>query len=227
MIRRPLIAFAAAALAAAVLAAPAAAHIQVRPTAVAPGDPVLFQVLVPGERDAHTVKVSLQIPEDVLPFSWEASPGWTRTTKLKPDGSIDVVTWTGKLEEDGFARFAFLASTPEEEGEIVWKALQYYDDDHESAWIGAPASENPAPVTRVSNSVPRENAGGESGEAQTPAAATATASPQPAATAAASTPADTGGDSPIALLVAIAALALALAALLLALRSRRPAATTS
>ena len=27
-----------------------------------------------------------------------------------------------KLAEDGFARFSFLASTPEQEGEIVWKA---------------------------------------------------------------------------------------------------------
>ena len=138
---------------------------------------MLFQVLIPGERDAHTVKVSPQIPKDVLPFSWEASPGWERTTKLRPDGSIDVVTWTGKLEEDSFARFAFLASTPEEEGEIVWKALQYYDDDHESAWIGTPDSENPAPVTRVSKSVSPENAGGEGGEAETPAAAGRTVTP--------------------------------------------------
>jgi hypothetical protein len=42
---RYLLASAAAFLA---LAAPAAAHIQVRPTLVAPGDPVLFEVIVPG-----------------------------------------------------------------------------------------------------------------------------------------------------------------------------------
>lgn len=215
--RRPLALLAAIAICA--IAAPAAsAHIQVRPTAVAPGDPVLFEVLIPGERDAHTVKVSLQIPEDVLPFSWEASPGWTRTTKLKPDGSIDVVTWTGKLDEDGFARFAFLASTPEQEGEIVWKALQFYDDDHESAWIGAPDSENPAPVTRVSLSVPRENAGGESGESAEPAATPSDAKPAPSPAAVAATTGD--GESPLAVLLAAAGLVLAATALGVALNTR-------
>ncbi len=41
---RTLIAIAAAVLSAAAFAAPAGAHIQVRPAVAAPGDPVLFQV---------------------------------------------------------------------------------------------------------------------------------------------------------------------------------------
>ena len=170
-----------AAVLALALATPAAAHVQVRPALAAPGDPVLFQVIVPGERDAKTVEVSLQIPKDVLPFSWEDTPGWERTVKEAADGSIDTVTWRGELAEDGFARFSFLASTPEQEGEISWKSLQTYDDGTVARWIGAPDSENPAAVTRISASAPRENAGGESGEAEGAAAATpgsaATATP--------------------------------------------------
>ena len=56
--------------------------------------------------------------------------------------------WRGRLATDGFVRFAFLASTPEQEGELVWKAVQRYDDGEEAAWIGPPDSDNPAPVTR-------------------------------------------------------------------------------
>lgn len=198
------------------IAAPASAHIQVRPALAAPGDPVLFQVIVPNEKDAHTTEVTLQIPKDVLPFSFEASEGWERTNKLGADGSIETVTWKGELAEDGFASFSFLASTPEQEGDIVWKALQTYDDGSTARWIGGPDSDNPAAVTKISKQTPRQNAGGE-GEA---AAADATATPAPENTARPSdiaAPAD-DGDSPLPLVISIAALALAAAALVKAFR---------
>jgi uncharacterized protein YcnI len=209
-------ALAAAAAATLLIAAPASAHIQVRPALAAPGDPVLFQVIVPNEKDAHTTEVTLQIPKDVLPVSFEASEGWERTNKLGADGSIETVTWKGELAEDGFAEFQFLASTPEQEGEIVWKALQAYDDGSTARWIGEPDSDNPAAVTKVTKSAARQNAGGE-GEA---AAADATATPAPANAARPSdiaAPAD-DGDSPLPLVISIAALALAAAALVKAFR---------
>ena len=46
-----------------------------------PGDPVRFELLIPGETDAHTTEVSLQIPKGVLPFSFEDQPGWKRTVE--------------------------------------------------------------------------------------------------------------------------------------------------
>jgi uncharacterized protein YcnI len=217
---RTLLALAAAVLTAAALAAPAAAHVQVRPTVAAPGDPVLFEVIVPGERDAQTIEVTLQIPKDVLPFSFQDPPGWTRTNEEAADGSLESIRWRGEQAPDGFTRFAFLASTPEQEGDIAWKALQTYDDGHIARWIGAPDSENPAPVTKVTASAPRQNAGGEGGEAATDGEA-----PAPAATAApASAPAEED-DSPLPLILSIAALVIALAALALALRPRRTAAS--
>jgi uncharacterized protein YcnI len=162
--RRLLSALGILALAALTLAGPALAHVQVRPTLVAPGDPVLFEVIVPGERDEPTVEVTLQVPPDVIPFSFEDAPGWERTLNEGSDGSIETITWRGELAPDGFARFSFLASTPEKEGEIVWKALQTYEGGEVVRWIGAADSDNPAAVTKVSNDAPRQNAGGEGGE---------------------------------------------------------------
>ena len=218
MIRRALLATAVAAL----VAAPAAtAHVQVRPALAAPGDPVLFEVIVPNEKDASTVEVTLQVPKDVLPFSFEEPEGWTRKNKEGPDGSLETITWKGKLAEDGFARFSFLASTPEQEGEIVWKSIQTYDDGSTSRWIGGPDSDNPVAVTTISNDAPRENAGGESGDAEGGAAATpassATAAPEDAEPAAATVE---DSDSPLPIILSIVALVLAAGALILQLRRR-------
>ena len=220
MIRRALLAAAVAAL----VAAPAAsAHVQVRPALAAPGDPVLFQVIVPNEKDAHTVEVTLQVPKDVLPFSFEEPDGWTRENKEGADGSLETITWKGELAEDGFARFSFLASTPEQEGEIVWKSIQTYDDGSTSRWIGEPDADNPAAVTTISKDAPRENAGGESGDAEDGAAATpaasATAAPEDAEPAAATVE---DSDSPLPIILSIVALVLAAGALILQLRRRTP-----
>jgi uncharacterized protein YcnI len=222
VIRRALLLAAAVAL----VAAPAAsAHVQVRPALAAPGDPVLFQVIVPNEKDAKTVEVTLQIPKDVLPFSFEEPEGWTRENQEGSDGSLESVTWKGELAEDGFARFSFLASTPEQEGEIVWKALQTYDDESVSRWIGAPDSDNPAAVTTISADAPRENAGGEGAEAESeaPAAEATTQAEQPLATntTPASAPVE-DDDSPLPIILSVVALVLAAGALILQLVRRSP-----
>jgi uncharacterized protein YcnI len=218
------IGIAAAVVLALALAGPASAHIQVRPALAAPGDPVMFQLVVPGERDdAQTVEVTLQMPDGVIPFAWEDTPGWTRTQKLKSDQSIETVTWKGKLAKDGFVTFSFLASTPDKEGDISWKALQTYSDGQTVRWIGAPDSDNPAAVTKIAKDAPRQNAGGEGGEdastgSATPTAA-ATASAAPTTAAAATTdPPDDDSDSPLPLILSIVAVALAAVALVFSRR---------
>jgi uncharacterized protein YcnI len=158
---------------------PAAAHVQVRPTTAAPDDAVLFEVIVPNERENRTVELELAVPPDVLPFSYEDTPGWRRTLKLNPNQSIRSIVWRGSMASDGFTRFGFLASTPPREGEIAWKAVQTYDDGREVRWIEPPDGEQPAAVTTISENAPREDAGGEapgeasSGEPQAPAEAAA------------------------------------------------------
>jgi uncharacterized protein YcnI len=197
--------------------APAQGHVQVNPTTAAPGDPVRFEFLVPNERSASTVRVSLKIPKDVLPFSFNDPPGWRRSLKKASDGSIDVVRWRGRLSSDGFTEFAFLASTPEREGSLVWKAIQDYTDGREVAWIGPPDSEEPAPVTRVIAGAPRQNAGGEG-------TAGATGGSDAGGTAAAAPTSGTADDDNrdwLAVALGASGLVLGAAALLLVLAGRR------
>ena len=139
-------------------------------------------------------------------------PGWHRQLDKRADGSIPVVRWHGELARDGFARFAFLASTPDREGEITWKAIQRYDDGSESAWIGPPGSDQPAAVTRVSaDAAPRTPAGraGRRGPRRR-----RTRGPPPSGRR-------TGSDT-LALVLGGAGLLLGAAALVIALRRGRP-----
>jgi hypothetical protein len=216
-----------AAVAACAATAPSAAgHIQVSPSAVAPGDPVRFELLVPGERSAHTIEVALEIPDGVLPFSFEEKPGWHRAIERADDGSIAVVRWHGDMRADSFVRFAFLAATPPREGQLAWKAVQRYSDGSEQAWIGPPSSENPSARTTVSASVPRQNAGGEgtSGNGDSAAREASEATPAPAAGGEAE--AATDDNDTLALVLAIAALALGAVALAVALRRNPRTGTT-
>jgi uncharacterized protein YcnI len=219
VIRRALLLSAVVALGA---ASSASAHVQVRPALVAPGDPVLFEVIVPNDRDAHTTEVTLQVPKDLIPFSFAEPEGWTRENKEGADGSLETITWKGELAEDGFARFSFLASTPEQEGEISWKAIQTYDDGSVSRWIGGADSENPAAVTKVSADAPRQNAGGEGAEdaSESTGSATATPAADTGDPAPATATVDDRTDSPLALILSIVAVALAAVAVLLQLRRR-------
>jgi uncharacterized protein YcnI len=213
-----LVALVAVGVAAAVAAPAALGHVQVRPASAAPGDPVLWEVLVPGEKEARTTEVSLQIPRGVLPFSWEDTPGWERELEMADDGSVAVVRWRGRLAPDGFVRFAFLASTPEQEGEISWKAVQRYDDGSESAWIEPPDGEFPAAVTTVSASAARQNAGGEgAGSAE----GEATPAPTAAPAAADGADDDEGGGSTLAIVLGAAGALMGAAALAVALGRRR------
>lgn len=98
-------------MAPALAVAPAAAHMQVRPAQAAPGDPVLWTVLVPSEEEAGTRQIELAVPKDVLPFSYEPAPGWNRRLRVNADGSVRAIVWRGRTSSDGLATFRFLAST--------------------------------------------------------------------------------------------------------------------
>ena len=128
---------------------------------MAPDDPVKFTVTVPGESDAETTKVELKMPSNLLPFSYADPPGWKRKLVMASNGAVDRVVWTGRIPHDGFVEFSFLAGTPEKPGELQFKALQTYSDGKIVRWIGDPESEQPAPVVKVEEGAPRQNAGGE------------------------------------------------------------------
>jgi uncharacterized protein YcnI len=157
-------------IAAATLTGVAAAHVQVRPAEVAPGDSALFTVLVPNEKEKPTIQIDLKIPPGLIVFSFQETPGWARAETRRPNGSLEVVTWKGSLPPEEFVQFAFLASAPEKEGQISWPAVQTYAGGGKVRWIGPPDSEEPAAVTLVTKAASAENAGGE-GAAAEPAAA--------------------------------------------------------
>lgn len=163
-----------------VAAGSASAHVQVTPAVVAPGDPVEFTVLVPGERDTGTTKVDLKLPPGLIPFSFTDVPGWKRRIVRAADGSAERIVWTGRAAPDGLLRFVFLAGTPEQPTTMEWKALQTYAGGYVARWIGAPDTDYPAAVTEVRADAPRRNAGGEgavdTGPADAVAAANATGS---------------------------------------------------
>jgi len=154
------------------------AHVQIAPTVVAPNDPVKFTVLVPGERESETTKVDVKMPAELLPFSYEETPGWKRTLVKASNGGVDQIVWTGRLPRDGFVEFSFLAGTPPHTGEMAFKALQTYSDGTVVRWIGNPESEYPAPVVHVVAGATRENAGG---EGHNPTAATSSSRSTPSA----------------------------------------------
>jgi uncharacterized protein YcnI len=226
---RPAIVVAAALLAFLAASAAAQAHIQVSPTVVAPGDSVQFTFLVPGETGQPTTRVEISIPPDVLPFAYGDTPGWDRRVVEAANGGVEKVVWTGNAPADGFAEFSFLAGVPEQPGTLEWKAIQEYADGEVVRWIGAPDSEEPAPVTQVDPNAPRQNAGGEgegeapsgggTGETATTETPTETTAETPSATPASSS--DDEGSDQFARVLAIAALALGAVALALGFRARR------
>ena len=195
------------------------AHIQVSPTEAAPGDPVKFELLIPGETDAHTTEVALQIPKGVLPFSFEDQPGWKRTIEQARRRQRRRRALARPAGERRVRPLRLPRRTPKQEGDLAWKAVQRYDDGEEAAWIGAADSDNPAAVTTISASAPRQNAGGEGAEAEEGAAAPGRRRRRRAARAVASD--DDDGDDPLPLILGAGGLVLGAAALAVALR-RRP-----
>ena len=126
---------------------------------------------VPNERDnASTTQLEINFPTDhpIASVETRAVPGWTSTaekTKLdKPvktdDGEISEViskiTWTGgKIPPGSFEEFdVSMGPLPTDTNELVFKALQTYDNGEVVRWIdtapeGAPEPEHPAPVLKL------------------------------------------------------------------------------
>ncbi|GGX82394.1 YcnI family copper-binding membrane protein [Streptomyces minutiscleroticus] len=158
-----------------VLSAPAFAHVGVEPEGVAAqGGYAVIDFKVPNERDnASTTKLEVAFPADhplasVMP---EPVNGWTaKVTRSKLDKPLELhgqkideavtkVTWTadGKGIEPGFfQKFPLsVGQLPEDADELVFKAIQTYDNKEVVRWIEVPQKgeeepEYPAPVLALS-----------------------------------------------------------------------------
>ncbi|HEY2766285.1 MAG TPA: YcnI family protein [Pseudonocardiaceae bacterium] len=173
------------------LAGVASAHVTVNPNTAQQGGYAKVSFRVPNERDtASTTQLEVTIPTDhpIGSVSTRAVPGWTATvqkttlaTPIKTDDGqitevVSKITWTGgKIPPGSFEEFdVSLGPLPEDTDQLVFKALQTYDNGEVVRWIetaapGAPEPDHPAPVLTL-----------------TPAATS---------TAGATTPASTSGNS--------------------------------
>ncbi|MFD3914546.1 YcnI family protein [Streptomyces sp. NPDC058603] len=156
------------------LAGPAAAHVSVQPQGeAAKGGYATINFKVPNERDdASTTKVEVNFPDDhplasVLP---QPVPGWkidvARTKLAKPlemhgntiTEAVSKVTWTAdgsKIGPGQFQQFPLsVGQLPEDADQLVFKAIQTYDNKEIVRWIEEPKEDgteplSPAPVLKL------------------------------------------------------------------------------
>ncbi|MFD7294152.1 YcnI family protein [Streptomyces sp. NPDC059897] len=161
------------------VSAPAFAHVSVQPEGeAAKGDYAVVDFKVPNERDdAATTKVEINFPTEhplasVMP---EPVPGWKAdVTKSKLDKPMEMhgekiteavskVTWTatGSEKDKGvqpgyFQKFPVsIGQLPTDTDQLVFKALQTYDNKEVVRWIepqqkGQEEPEFPAPALELS-----------------------------------------------------------------------------
>ncbi|MFJ3922377.1 YcnI family protein [Streptomyces sp. NPDC090022] len=165
------------------LSGTAFAHVSVQPGEAAKGGYATINFKVPNERDnAATNQLEVNFPADkpltsVMP---QDIPGWTVTvekTKLdKPltvhgkqiNEAVTKVTWTGgKIEPGKFQQFPVsVGKLPEDADQMVFKAIQTYDNGEVVRWIeetkeGAAEPQTPAPVLKLTAATGAGHHGGD------------------------------------------------------------------
>ncbi len=155
--RKPVVAAAAAGLAALVFAATASAHARLSPAVSLASELQLYSLAVPTEKaNATTTEIVLTVPKGFSIDSFVPSPGWKRVEQQTGSGDsavIQKVTWTGgnvPTEEDSL--FQFLAQ-PAKAGTYTFQVQQTYSDGSIVDWSGSESSAAPAPTIKVVSSV--------------------------------------------------------------------------
>ncbi|AZM54263.1 hypothetical protein DMA15_18250 [Streptomyces sp. WAC 01529] len=174
-----------------VLSGPAFAHVSVSPEGeAAKGGYATVNFKVPNEMDdAATNKVEVSFPGDhpLASVMTQPVPGWTaKVTKSKLDKPLEIhgekideavtkVTWTadGKgIQPGSFQKFPVsMGQLPEDADELVFKAIQTYDNKEVVRWIepqqkGQEEPEHPAPTLQLTAASDDHHGGGASGDAK-------------------------------------------------------------
>jgi uncharacterized protein YcnI len=124
-----------------VLAPWAGAHAEIGPETLPAGSVSTFALSVEGEEDAPTTKIAMQLPAGVTNARPAPTPGW------QVNRSGRVITWTGgRIQQGERGKFEISAQFPNSPGRtLVFPVVQTYGDGTVVRWIGAPASDTPAP----------------------------------------------------------------------------------
>ncbi|MER6699856.1 YcnI family protein [Streptomyces fimicarius] len=200
------------------IAGPAAAHVSVQPVGeAAKGGYATLNFKVPNERDqASTVKLEVNFPTDhpLSSVTPQAVPGWKITIdKSKLDKPLEVhgkkiteavskVTWTADDSEIApgyFQQFPVsVGALPEDADQLVFKAIQTYDNKEVVRWIEEPTAggeepDSPAPVLKLTAASDDHHGGAadDAKEADDHKAADTEASAKESSTAASSSSSDT------------------------------------
>lgn len=173
------------------IAGPAAAHVSVQPVGeAAKGGYATLNFKVPNERDqASTVKLEVSFPADhpLSSVTPQAVPGWDiKIDKSKLDKPLEVhgkkiteavskVTWTADDSEIApgyFQQFPVsVGALPEDADQLVFKAIQTYDNKEVVRWIEEPTEggdepDSPAPVLKLSAAADDHHGGGAADDAK-------------------------------------------------------------
>ncbi|MBI5974315.1 YcnI family protein [Staphylococcus canis] len=131
----------------------AQAHVTLNPDTSEPGSYEEYQVRVPVEKDSHTTKLELEVPEGVTVSNVQPVEGFKHDFTKDKKGNITKITWkaTGKgIGKNEYMNFPIIAANPEEEGTFKWKAIQTYKNGDVVKWTSDDEnSETPAPTTTV------------------------------------------------------------------------------
>ncbi|MFO3701923.1 YcnI family protein [Staphylococcus felis] len=131
----------------------AQAHVTLNPNTSEPGSYDEYNVRVPVEKDSHTTKLELEVPDGLTLSTVEPVVGFKHRFEKDKQGNIKKVTWeaTGKgIGPNEHMDFPIVVANPEKEGTFKWKAIQTYKNGDVVKWTSDDEdSETPAPVTEV------------------------------------------------------------------------------
>jgi uncharacterized protein YcnI len=133
-----------------VLAPWAGAHAEIAPKKVPAGGVSTFVLSVEGEESAPTVKIAMQLPLGMA----NVKPANVRGWQVNPGGR--VITWTGgRIAQGQTGEFEITGQFPNSPGRtLVFPVVQTYGNGTVVRWIGAPASETPAPRITLTAAAP-------------------------------------------------------------------------
>jgi uncharacterized protein YcnI len=125
-----------------VVVAQAGAHAELTPKTVPAGGVSTFTLSVEGEKSAPTVKVAMRVPPEMANLKPAEVRGW----QVKLGGR--VITWTGgRIAQGKTGEFPIKGQFPRTPGKTLkFPVVQTYRGGEVVRWIGAPASETPAPT---------------------------------------------------------------------------------
>jgi uncharacterized protein YcnI len=155
---RPVISLLAAA--AALIAAPAGAHVVLNPGQAAPGAYYAGAFRVShGCSGSPTVSLRVTIPAGVVTAKPRPKAGWTLSIEREPlaqpvkgEGGqtlrerVKAVTWRGRLPDDEFDEFGLMMKLPDAAGPLYFPAVQTCESG-ENRWVEIPVPGAARPAT--------------------------------------------------------------------------------